>query len=235
MRYGLGSVLYCLSAKFGDVMLMSNVWCQTSSLQNQTNVSLCGISGKPKDIIFIIKLRAKCFSLAMVSLWRKSISLTEFHPCMCGLCIGTAAVAAVWIGYDDVELVAGTTMRRRSCSTTSSISTCDYVVSLLQLFFHCSAHLVVTIHDLLLTSILRWHGRSSASAAGEGIEIRVLVVMGRQWWGNSDDITSCRWLEGGRGWRWVAAWWRRHLGHGRLGMAMGQVEQLSARQQRGCG
>jgi hypothetical protein len=30
----------------------------------------------------------------------------------------------------------------------------DYVKSLLQLFFHCSAYLVVTIHDLLLASIL---------------------------------------------------------------------------------
>jgi hypothetical protein len=33
---------------------------------------LWGIRGKPKDIIFIIKLRAKCLSLEMVSSWRKS-------------------------------------------------------------------------------------------------------------------------------------------------------------------
>jgi hypothetical protein len=36
---------------------------------------------------------------------------------------------------------------------------------LLLLFFHCSTYLVVTIYDLLLVSILRWHGRSSASVA----------------------------------------------------------------------
>jgi hypothetical protein len=84
------------------------------------------------------------------------------HPCTCGLCRGAAAL----IGYDDVEVAVRTTMRRRrSWSTTSSTLTRDYVGSLLQLFFRCSACLVVTIHDLLLTSILRWHGKNSASVA----------------------------------------------------------------------
>jgi hypothetical protein len=36
-----------------------------------------------------------------------------FHPCMCGLRRGIVAVATALIGYDDVELAAGTTMRRR--------------------------------------------------------------------------------------------------------------------------
>jgi hypothetical protein len=57
MIYGLGSIPDCLSLKFGDVRLMSNV----------SNISLWGIRGKPKDIIFIIKLRAKCLSLTTMS------------------------------------------------------------------------------------------------------------------------------------------------------------------------
>jgi hypothetical protein len=36
-----------------------------------------------------------------------------FHPCKCGLCRGTAAIAAALIDYDDVEVAAGTTTRRR--------------------------------------------------------------------------------------------------------------------------
>jgi hypothetical protein len=43
MRYGLGNVLDCHSSMFGDVRLISNVRCQTSSLQNYTTVSLGGI------------------------------------------------------------------------------------------------------------------------------------------------------------------------------------------------
>jgi hypothetical protein len=42
-RYGLESVLNYLSSNFRDVRLMSNVSCQTSSPQNQTNVSLWAI------------------------------------------------------------------------------------------------------------------------------------------------------------------------------------------------
>jgi hypothetical protein len=38
---------------------------------------------------------------------------TTFHPCMCGLCRGAAAVAAALIGYDDVKVVAGMTTRRK--------------------------------------------------------------------------------------------------------------------------
>jgi hypothetical protein len=89
-----------------------------------------------------------------------------FHPCMCGLCGGAAAVAATLISYNVVEVAVGTITRSsRSWSTTSSTPTCDYVGLLLQLFFHCSARLVITIHDLLLTSFLGWHGRISASVA----------------------------------------------------------------------
>jgi hypothetical protein len=89
-----------------------------------------------------------------------------FHPCMCGLCGGTAMIVATLIGYDDMEVAAGTTTRRRrSWSTISSTPTCNYVGSLLQLFFHYTACLVVTIHDLLLASIFGWHGKSSVSVA----------------------------------------------------------------------
>jgi hypothetical protein len=70
--------------------------------------------------------------------------------------LGVSHVATALIGSEDIEVAAETTTRRRqSWSTTSSIPTCSYVGSLLELFFHCSAHLVVMIHDLLLASILR--------------------------------------------------------------------------------
>jgi hypothetical protein len=47
---------------------------------------LCeGIRGKPKDIIFIIKQREKCLSLAIVSSWRKSFSLKESVGVRCNL------------------------------------------------------------------------------------------------------------------------------------------------------
>jgi hypothetical protein len=67
MRYALESVLDCLSSKFGAVRSMSNICCQTSSLKNQINIYLWGIRGKPKDIISVIKLREKYFSVVMVS------------------------------------------------------------------------------------------------------------------------------------------------------------------------
>jgi hypothetical protein len=57
------------------------------------------------------------------------------------------------------------TTRRQLRMTTSSTPTHDYIGSLLQLFFLFSARLVVTIHDILLTSILGWHDKSSASVA----------------------------------------------------------------------
>jgi hypothetical protein len=89
-----------------------------------------------------------------------------FYPYMCRLLRCAVTIAAVMIGYDDMEVAARTTMRRRRLwSTISSTLTCDYVGSFLQLFFRYSMHLVVTINDLLLTGILVWHGRSSASVA----------------------------------------------------------------------
>jgi hypothetical protein len=91
---------------------------------------------------------------------------TVFHLRTCGLHRGAAVVAAALIGYDNVEVATETTTWRRwSWTTTSSTLTRDYVESLLQLFFRCSACLMVTIHDLILISILGWHGRSSASVA----------------------------------------------------------------------
>jgi hypothetical protein len=44
-----------------------------------------GIQGKPKDFIFIIKLRAKYLLLTMVSSWRKSFSLKELVGARCNL------------------------------------------------------------------------------------------------------------------------------------------------------
>jgi hypothetical protein len=61
--------------------------------------------------------------------------------------------------------VVTTTRRRRSWSTTSSRPMRDYVGPPLQLIFRCTAHLVVTIHVLLLANIIGWHGRSSANVA----------------------------------------------------------------------
>jgi hypothetical protein len=89
-----------------------------------------------------------------------------FHPSTCVLRRGATIVATTLIGYNDIEVAAGTnTRRRRSWSTTFSTPTSDYVGLWLQLFFHCSARLVVTINDLLLESIFTWYGRSSASVA----------------------------------------------------------------------
>jgi hypothetical protein len=36
-----------------------------------------------------------------------------FHPCTCELCGGADVIAAALIGYDDVMVATGTTMRRR--------------------------------------------------------------------------------------------------------------------------
>jgi hypothetical protein len=36
-----------------------------------------------------------------------------FHPCMCELCRDIVVVAAALIGYDNIEIAAGTTTRRK--------------------------------------------------------------------------------------------------------------------------
>jgi hypothetical protein len=74
-----------------------------------------------------------------------------FHRYTSRLRGGTAAIAAALICYDDVEVATRTTMRRRQ---SYSKLMWDYVGSLLQLFFCCTAHLVVTIYDLLLANFL---------------------------------------------------------------------------------
>jgi hypothetical protein len=103
-----------------------------------------------------------------------------FHPCTCELHGGVTAR----IGYDDVEVAARMTTRRRwSWMTTSSTPICDCVGSLLQLFFRCSARLVVMIHDLLLTSIIVWHGRSSASVAYPFLYSGIKAVLHSSWSG----------------------------------------------------
>jgi hypothetical protein len=87
---------------------------------------------------------------------REVDSMEAFHPYTCGLHGDTVVAVAALIGYDDVEVAAGTTTRRRRPkSTTFSTPMHDYIGSLLQLCFCCSAHIVVTIHDFLLASILR--------------------------------------------------------------------------------
>jgi branched-subunit amino acid transport protein len=123
-----------------------------------------------------------------------------FHACTCGLCRGVAAVAAALIGYDDVEVAVGTTTRRRwSWSTTSFTSTCNYVGSLLQLFFYYPVHLVVMNHDLLLTSILMWHGRRSASVANLYPISGIIAVLCSSWYG-SCTIVIC---DGYKGLEWI--------------------------------
>jgi hypothetical protein len=117
-----------------------------------------------------------CETLATTSTWPNTEALAMhlvlahpravFHPCTCGLRGGAAVVVAVLNSYHDVEATTGMTTRRRwSWTTTSSTPTHDYIGLLLQLFFCCSACLVVTIHDLILTSILGWRGSSSTSVA----------------------------------------------------------------------
>jgi hypothetical protein len=86
-----------------------------------------------------------------------------FHPCTCGLDRGVAAL----IGFNEVRVPAETTTRRRrSWLTTSSTPMRDYVVSLLQLFLRCSAHLVVTmIYDPFTCKFTECNGRCSVSVA----------------------------------------------------------------------
>jgi hypothetical protein len=108
-----------------------------------------------------------------------------FYPYTCGLHRIAATVAFALIGYNDVKVADEmTTRRRRSWSTTSSIPTCDYIGSLLQLFFCCSVRLVVMIHDLLLTSILGWHSRSSASIAYPYPNSGIRAVLRSSWSGS---------------------------------------------------
>jgi hypothetical protein len=111
------------------------------------------------------------------------------HPCTCGLCRGATVVAVALIGYDDVKVAAEmTTARRRSWSITSSTLTRDYVGSLLQLFFRCSACIVVTIHDLILASILGWHGRSSASVVYLKRFSGIRAILCSSWSGSYDMV-----------------------------------------------
>jgi hypothetical protein len=89
-----------------------------------------------------------------------------FHSCMCGFHGGVAAVTAALIGYDHMEVAAEmSTTRRRSWSTTSSIPTCNYVGSLLQIFFHCPVRLVVMVHDSFTCKFFGCNSRCSDSVA----------------------------------------------------------------------
>jgi hypothetical protein len=94
-------------------------------------------------------------------------SRVAFHPYMCKLRRDATMVAAALIGYDDVKVAIGTTtQRRRLWVTTSSTPTCDYVGSLLQLFFRCSARLVVTtIYNPFTCKFSRCNSRYSVNIA----------------------------------------------------------------------
>jgi hypothetical protein len=93
-----------------------------------------------------------------------TVATTSSRPNPETLSVHYGCYYADW--YDDMKFANGTTMRRRrSWSTTSSIPTCDYLGSSLQLLFRCTMRLVVTIYDLLLASFLGWHCRSSANVA----------------------------------------------------------------------
>jgi hypothetical protein len=84
-----------------------------------------------------------------------------------------------------MEVAVGMTMRRRRSSTTTFTTPMrDYIGSLLQLFFRCSARLVVTIYDLLLASILGGHGRSSASVAYPFPYSGIRAVLRSSWSGS---------------------------------------------------
>jgi hypothetical protein len=124
-----------------------------------------------------------------------------FHPFTCGLRGGAAAIAATLICYDDVEVAAGTTTgRRRSWISTSFTPTRDYVGSLLQLYFYYSTCLVVTIHDLILASILEWHSRSSASVAYPFSYSGIRAILCSSWSG-SCAMVIC---DGFKGLEWIA-------------------------------
>jgi hypothetical protein len=92
---------------------------------------------------------------------------TMFHLYTCILCGGDAAFAAVWSVTTIVEVAAVTTTRRRwSWLTTSSTPMRDYIGSQLQLFFRCSARLVVaTIYDPFTYKFPVCNDRCSARVA----------------------------------------------------------------------
>ena len=95
MRCELGNIPDCLSSKFGDVRLISNVWCQINSLQNLTSVSLWGIQGKPNDIILIIKLRAICLWIVEVSL---QVIIVVVWYCSCLVIFFTSTLnSKIWL------------------------------------------------------------------------------------------------------------------------------------------
>jgi hypothetical protein len=98
-----------------------------------------------------------------------------FHPCTCELRRGVATIAVALIDYDEIKVAV---------KTTTSTPTRNYIGSLLPLFFCCSAHLVVTIYDLLLTSILGWHSRSSASVAYPYPYIGIRAALRNSWSGS---------------------------------------------------
>jgi hypothetical protein len=134
-------------------------------------------------------------TLAITASWPNSEALaarvvlahphTEFHLCTCGLHGGAIAVVATLISYNNVDVAAGTTMRRRwSWTTTSSTPMCDYIGSLLQLFFRYSACLVVMIHDLLLTSILGLHSRINTSVAYPFLYSGIRAILCSSWYGS---------------------------------------------------
>jgi hypothetical protein len=75
---------------------------------------------------------------------------------MCGLCRGAVVVVVTLISYNDRGCCCRDDYEEETIVIDYFLYTdVDYVGSLLQLIFHCSARLVVTIHDLLLTSIFR--------------------------------------------------------------------------------
>jgi transposase InsO family protein len=84
MRYELESILDYLSSKFGDVRHMSTFDVRQAHSKIRQKF-LCGVSKGNQRIFFIIKLRAKCLSLAMVSSWRKCFSLNELVGAKCNL------------------------------------------------------------------------------------------------------------------------------------------------------
>jgi hypothetical protein len=78
----------------------------------------------------------------------------------------------------------------------------DYVGSLLQLFFHYTACLVVRIHGLLLTSILGRHNRSSTRVAYTYLKSGIRAALHSSWSGFCA-IVIC---DGYKGLEWTATY-----------------------------
>jgi hypothetical protein len=134
MRLPLGSLLVCF-INIRDESI-DDIDVYTSSCKNSSRHLLSVRHQNPTCTWGASTPKCVVLSLYVWTLWRR------YYSCCC-------VDRLRWL-----LVVAAMIMRRRSWLIIYSTPTCDYIRPLLQLFFHCSAHIVITIHDLILTNFL---------------------------------------------------------------------------------